>query len=98
MRLLGVTEEEAAQVRDHITKGDRRSLPGAVRASCGLATTTDDVDALLGALRQMISQGPEGSGAGHRYEQDPTTGDFRPIPAPPWWGEKHTDAQACVTQ
>ena len=54
----------------------RRSqrIPGAVRASCGLGTTDDDVDALLDALRPLAAGEP----APVPYVQDDVTGDFWP--------------------
>ena len=38
-------------IRQAVLRGDRRAIPGAVRASCGLGTSGEDVDALLTAVR-----------------------------------------------
>ena len=46
IRLLGVGSEGVARAREAVRRGDRTAIPGAVRASCGLGTTSDDVDAL----------------------------------------------------
>jgi len=49
-------------------------IPGAVRASCGLGTSTEDVDALVAALAELT----EGRPAPVSYAQDRVTGDFWP--------------------
>ncbi len=74
IRLLGVGREGMARARDAVRRGDRRAIPGAVRASCGLGTNTDDVDALLDALRALATGDP----APVPYVQDDVTGDFWP--------------------
>ena len=76
VRLLGLSNEETARYRNDIVIGDRRNIPGAVRASVSISTTEADVDRFLDALDRVIS-GPE---APVRYRQDPTTGDYWPVP------------------
>ena len=76
VRLLGLSNEETARYRHDIVIGDRRNIPGAVRASVSISTTEADVDRFLDALDRVIS-GPE---APVRYQQDPTTGDYWPVP------------------
>lgn len=49
---------------------------GAVRASIGLGTSGEDVEALLGALARLISEGP-----GWSYATDPS-GELAPSPDP----------------
>jgi hypothetical protein len=63
-----------AQARAAVRTGDRSGIPGAVRASCGLGTTSEDVDALLAAVRQLAA----GEAAPVTYLQDEVTGDFWP--------------------
>ena len=55
-------------------RGDKGAIPGAVRASCGLGTSDDDVEALLEALRALTAGVP----APVTYVQDGVTGDFWP--------------------
>jgi len=74
IRLLGVGRAGVDQARAAVQRGDRSGIPGAVRASCGLGTDEDDVDALLHALRTLASGEP----APVRYVQDAVTGDFWP--------------------
>jgi selenocysteine lyase/cysteine desulfurase len=74
IRLLGVGRDGVDQARSAVQRGDRSGIPGAVRASCGLGTTDDDVGALLGALRALASDEP----APVPYVQDAVTGDFWP--------------------
>jgi selenocysteine lyase/cysteine desulfurase len=74
IRLLGVGHEGIDQARAAIRRGDRSAIPGAVRASCGLGTTGEDVDALLDALGELARGAP----APVRYVQDAVTGDFWP--------------------
>ena len=70
IRLLGVGRAGVAQARAAVQRGDRSGIPGAVRASCGLGTADDDVDALLDALRALAAgeplAGPLRAGRRHR--------------------------------
>ncbi len=75
MRLLGLGPDTVAEFREQVMRGDRRHIPGAVRASCGLGTTDEDVDALLGAVAALA----RGAEAPVGYAQDPGTGDFWPV-------------------
>jgi selenocysteine lyase/cysteine desulfurase len=83
MRLLGVSSEGIAEARAAVQRGDRSTIPGAVRASCGLGTSGDDVDALLHAVRLLAGGEP----APVRYRQDAVTGDFWPEGTEPGWQE-----------
>ena len=74
IRLLGVGREGVDRARAAVRRGDRNAIPGAVRASCGLGTSGDDVDALLDALRSLAAGAP----APVTYVQDDVTGDFWP--------------------
>ena len=74
LRLLGVGPQGVADARAAVQRGDRRAIPGAVRASCGLGTAGEDVEVLLGALRTLAKGAP----APVPYVQDETTGDFWP--------------------
>ena len=74
IRLLGVGNAGLAEARAAVRRGDRSGIPGAVRASCGLGTAGEDVDALLDALRALVSGAP----APVTYVQDRVTGDFWP--------------------
>jgi selenocysteine lyase/cysteine desulfurase len=74
IRLLGVGREGVAQARAAVQRGDRSGIPGAVRASCGLGTSADDVDALLHALGLLAAGEP----APVAYVQEEVTGDFWP--------------------
>ncbi len=82
LRLLGVGPEGVARARAAVRRGDRSGIPGAVRASCGLGTSDDDVDALLGALRVLAAGEP----APVPYVQDAVTGDFWPEGDTSGWG------------
>jgi selenocysteine lyase/cysteine desulfurase len=72
--LLGIDEAAARDVRSHLSAGERRSIPGAVRASFGVGTRAEDVDRLAEALESLTSRGPRLD-----YTQDPHTGDFIPV-------------------
>lgn len=74
VRLLGLSAAETARYRHDIVAGDRRDIPGAVRASAAISTTAADVDRLLDAVAQLASGEP----APVRYTQDPSTGDWAP--------------------
>jgi selenocysteine lyase/cysteine desulfurase len=73
MKLLHYTETEAARLRGNILSGDRRDMPGMIRASFGLYNTKDDVDQLVEAL-QRIQRG-EYNGT---YQQEKSSGEYHP--------------------
>ena len=52
-RLLQVPEAEAQWLQAELRSGREPELPGAVRASIGLGTTVEDIDALTGALDEL---------------------------------------------
>jgi selenocysteine lyase/cysteine desulfurase len=72
VRLLGLDPHEISLHWNAVRRGDRRTMPGAVRASAGLSTSVDDVDRLVDAVADIASGRPPPV----RYHQDPTTGDF----------------------
>ncbi len=94
LRLLGVGPEGVAEARAAVQRGDRRGIPGAVRASCGLGTSGDDVDVLLEALRALASGHP----APVPYRQDPVTGDFWPDGGVLGWREADRPAGAACAR
>jgi len=81
LRLLGLTPREVAAYRQAVIDGDRREIPGAVRASAGLSTSNADVDRLIAAVREIAS----GTTQGVEYEQDQHTGDYWPLGDAPGW-------------
>ena len=81
VRLLGLDDAEVAAYRSAVLAGDRSTIPGAVRASAGISTSTADVDALLRAVAEIAS----GDEPPVPYDQDPHTGDFWPDSADPAW-------------
>ena len=81
LRLLGLSGGEVAEFRSAVLRGDRRSIPGAVRASAGLSTTVEDVEALLAAVRDIAG----GGAPPVPYVQDEHTGDFWPETTDPAW-------------
>jgi selenocysteine lyase/cysteine desulfurase len=81
MRLLDLSAEEIAAYRHDVRTGDRRRVPGAVRASAGLGTTNGDVERLLTAVADIAAGHPAPVG----YTQDPATGDYWPDGDAPGW-------------
>jgi len=81
MRLLDLSPAEIAEYRRAVLAGDRRRMPGAVRASAGLATTPADVDRLLAAVSDIAAGRP----APVAYSQDAQTGDYWPESEAPGW-------------
>ena len=73
IRLLGLSSEEDRRQRGQTRPGDRRAVPGAVRASAGVNITADDVRRLLAAVAYVAAGAPPVP-----YRQDPSTGDFFP--------------------
>jgi selenocysteine lyase/cysteine desulfurase len=74
LHLLGLSKEEAAQVRDDMLSGDKSEMPGLIRASFGLYNTTEDIDHLLDALVHISKGDYRG-----KYVQDVSTGEFSPL-------------------
>ena len=83
LRLLALTSGEVADYRDAVRHGDRRRMPGAVRASAGLSTTAADIDALIVAVTAIAT----GASAPVGYDQDPHTGDFSPHTTDERWAD-----------
>jgi selenocysteine lyase/cysteine desulfurase len=81
LRLLGLGHEDVAAARQQVLAGDRRHIPGAVRASCGLGTSSDDVEVVLEAVEALAGGAPPPV----PYTQDPVTGDFFPEGDVPGW-------------
>jgi len=81
MRLLHLSADEIASYRHDVRAGDRRRLPGAIRASAGLNTSPQDIDRFLTAVADLADGRPEPV----RYSQDPTTGDYWPEGEAPGW-------------
>ena len=81
LRLLGMSAPEVAGYRAAVLRGDRRAMPGAVRASAGIATTGDDIDRFLDSLAQIASGEPSPVA----YDQDDHTGDYWPRTDDPAW-------------
>jgi selenocysteine lyase/cysteine desulfurase len=74
LKLLGLTNEEAHQVRENMLAGDRSDMPGLIRASFGLYNTTDEVDALVEALICITREEYAG-----QYVQEKTSGEYKPL-------------------
>jgi hypothetical protein len=82
LHLLGLNNEEAAEVRRRMVEGDKSEMPGLIRASFGLYNTRQEVDILVNAL-QRISTG-EYKG---KYTQDKASGEYSPLD----WQPKFSD-------
>jgi len=91
-RLLGLSETDVATFRDDVMRGDRRRMPGAVRASAGINTTEADVERLLEAVTRIA----RGTPSPVEYTQDPRTGDFDPDPEQvPWQAAFRAHGSSC---
>lgn len=73
LHLLGLSREEEIIVRNQISAGDRSNMPGMVRVSFGLYNSTEDIDALIEALKQILQRDYAGN-----YLQDRGSGEFSP--------------------
>ncbi len=81
VRLLGLTEAAVEAYRSDVLRGDHRQVPGAVRASAGLGTSGQDIDALVEAVSELAAGAPPPVA----YEQDGATGDFFPVTDQAGW-------------
>ncbi len=73
LHLLGLSPEEAAEVRRRMLAGDKSEMPGLIRISFGLYNTREDVDCLLEALKHITTGDYHG-----RYTQDRASGEYSP--------------------
>ncbi len=73
LHLLGLSQDEAKDVREKILAGDKSNMPGLVRASFGLYNTFDDIEALVEALNRISAGNFIGD-----YVQDRSTGEYIP--------------------
>jgi selenocysteine lyase/cysteine desulfurase len=74
LHLLGLTYDEAQEVRARMISGDKSDMPGMIRASFGLYNTTDDVEALVDALLTVSRGKYRGN-----YRQEISTGEYLPL-------------------
>ncbi len=81
LRLLALSDDEVRAYREAVLRGDRRTIPGAVRASGSVSTSADDIDRLLAAVEEIANGKPSRVA----YRQDPRTGDYWPEGETPGW-------------
>ncbi len=74
LHLLGLTHDEAAQVRATMLAGDRSDMPGLIRASFGLYNTLEEVDILVDALARIARGEYQG-----QYTQNIASGEYTPL-------------------
>jgi cysteine desulfurase/selenocysteine lyase len=72
LHLLGLSPQEANQVRQRMLAGDKRQMPGLIRASFGLYNTLEEVVALAEALDRIVHGDYEG-----QYQQDMASGEYQ---------------------
>ena len=94
VRLLGMDEVDVDAYRQEVLAGDHRAVPGAVRASCGLGTSGDDVDALLAAVAELAAGVPPPV----PFVQDTATGDFFPVTDEPGWRDAAVELGAACSR
>jgi selenocysteine lyase/cysteine desulfurase len=73
LNLLQVEGEVYRRFKDEVLQGDRRNLPGLVRASFGCYNTTAEVDHLVEMLERLIAGEYSGD-----YVQERSTGSYFP--------------------
>lgn len=89
-RLLGLNSEQVDRFHSQVRGGDRHAMPGAVRASCGINTSDDDVGELVRAVAEIAS----GSAAPCDYYQD-DSGDYHPDPSTGWLVDTRAHGGSC---
>lgn len=70
-RLLKVSKHEMNELGYEVRQGDKRRVPGLIRASFGMYNTKGEVDKFTAALSQIAAGNYRG-----KYSQDKKTGDF----------------------
>ena len=94
VRLLGMDEADVDAYRREVLQGDHRAVPGAVRASAGLGTSGEDIDALLTAVAELA----DGAPTPVPYLQDTATGDFFPVTDEPGWRDAAQELGAACSR
>jgi selenocysteine lyase/cysteine desulfurase len=74
LHLLGLSPDEARQVRSAMLAGDRSNMPGLIRVSFGLYNSLEEVDYLVEALGKIA----RGDYLG-KYSQERSTGEYIPL-------------------
>jgi selenocysteine lyase/cysteine desulfurase len=74
LSLLGIAKDEADRTRERMLAGDRREMPGLIRASFGLYNTLDEVERFARAV-EAIAEGDYR----REYKQDAATGEYNPV-------------------
>jgi selenocysteine lyase/cysteine desulfurase len=93
LHLLGVSHDEAQHFARQIEAHDKRSVPGAVRASVGLYSTPADIDVLVEGLH-AIARGDYQ----HAYEVETHTGDYVPAGWMPDFGAFYSATRTSGSQ
>lgn len=94
VRLLGLGESDVSAYRSEVLHGDHRNVPGAVRASAGLGTSGEDIDAFLRAVAELAGGAP----AIAPYVQDTATGDYFPTTDMAGWQNAALEAGAACAR
>lgn len=71
LHLLGLTPDEARQVRERMLAKDKSEMPGLIRASFGLYNSFEDVEGLIEALSKIARGEYKGT-----YTQDIASGEY----------------------
>jgi len=74
LRLLALEPDAIEDYHRAVRRGDRSRIPGAVRASAGVSTNSDDVARLVEAVAAIANGDPPPV----PYDQDAHTGDYWP--------------------
>ena len=74
MHLFHVPHEKIEQLRDELSHGDHRNIPGAIRISFGFYNTRADVDAAVAALWDVHNRRWQGE-----YTENIKTGEYLPV-------------------
>jgi selenocysteine lyase/cysteine desulfurase len=69
--LLGIDPTRSQDFEERIIGGDRRDIPGAVRASFGLGSELEDAQRLVEGVRAIAAGNHDGG-----YSVDPATGEY----------------------
>ncbi len=73
LHILGLTGEQSKMVRQRMLAHDKSEMPGLLRASFGLYNNTEEIDALVDALKHIAAGKYEGI-----YTQNKATGEYIP--------------------
>lgn len=76
LELLNIPEKKIYERKKEVLRGITANMVGAVRASLGIYNTKEEIDYLVSAIKELMTDKEKFK---DRYSQDPETGQYLPV-------------------